>query len=397
MSNSNNWTDLDYFINELSENETADRKILSDMNDKLLHDGIIFPGGKKKDKILPAKPCKISTIVSGGPVNSFINLQLLYRLMKTDPKILFVEYGKVKTESDSKGTDPNDKPKKDKRFDNQMTIVIKVKGLDINVKIFRNGSINMTGVKYIHHGPIAIQRVIDAIKRVNDMYIPNITPEQMEVYDTQLALFKKKQLVPITPIETPDNAKGRRRKKIVDPTSLESRKKVFETYFYESPILLSRPDEMSVKGYKIGSIKCDFMLNCEIRRDRLYNFISNNTEICASYETHYSAIRIRYFFNDANDGICRCTVPCRDYTIIDERGNQRKIKNKNKNCTQVTICIFDSGSANLAGAKTIKQVIQAYDFITKLVWENKNIYNFEKIVLPTEEELERMNMNVSNS
>ena len=135
-------------------------------------------------------PYRISTITAIAKLNSLVNLENLYFIIKEDEDkkiyynnngkkeyidlISFIEYGKTKNVSNSKGFNPKTKKitykkklKNSKRFDNQLTLILNLDDNFINMKLFKNGRIQMTGLKNIKNGEIVIQKMIDIIINLN--------------------------------------------------------------------------------------------------------------------------------------------------------------------------------------------------------------------------------------
>ena len=110
---------------------------------------------------------RISTITGISKFSKDINLDNLYLSLVEDDIIKFIEYGeKYKGEIDRKNLKKREKNKK-KFFYNQITLHVYLKYLDIdkkiNVKLFNNGSIQMTGLKSIELGESTIQYLLDKI------------------------------------------------------------------------------------------------------------------------------------------------------------------------------------------------------------------------------------------
>ena len=252
-------------------------------------------------------PYRISTITAVGNINTIIDLQLLFNLFTPKDNIVYMEYGKTKNESNFKGEHPkkkNNKVKK-KRFDNQSTVFIKFDDNSyVNMKIFKNGKIQMTGLKNINYGKQAINILIDYIKK----------------------LYKNNN-------------------------------KIIEDY-----------DKINLTNYKICLINSDFKFNTKIKRDNLFKYIINNTELVCSYEPCiYPGVKIQYFYNNINNGICKCEEYCEN-------------KNKNSKCTKITIAIFESGCTIITGAKNLDQINTTYEYISNLL--SNNISQFKKKELP---------------
>jgi len=102
-----------------------------------------------------------------------INLSELYnKLISSANDIKFIEFGeKYKGEIDKKNLKKREKKTK-KYFYNQITIHIFIDYKDqskfINMKIFNNGSLQMTGIKSKEMGQIAIDKIKEKIIKINE-------------------------------------------------------------------------------------------------------------------------------------------------------------------------------------------------------------------------------------
>ena len=124
---------------------------------------------------------RISTITCNANIGININLDLniLFNNIKIkeecfDDKegIVWIQFMKD-GEDISRGTYPKKrrKSKKDKvkknRFDNQVTIIYMFNNIYIpNVKIFKNGNIQLTGIKDVTHTEIIVNNIIENIKHI---------------------------------------------------------------------------------------------------------------------------------------------------------------------------------------------------------------------------------------
>ena len=198
---------------------------------------------------------RISTITAVGNINAIIDLQKFYNIFDlNDDKIphkesvIFLEYGINKNISNSKGENPKNKKnkKEKKRFDNQLTIILKIDDY-INLKLFKNGKIQMTGLKNIDNGKIAINKIIDIIKYYN-------------IYDNTIS---------------------------------------------------ENINDAIMSNYKICLINSDFKYKHKIKRTDLYKYIVNNTDLICSYEPCiYPGVKIQFYYNENKDGICNCEKYC---------------------------------------------------------------------------------------
>ena len=198
---------------------------------------------------------RISTITAVGNINTIIDLQNFYDIFDlNDDKIphkesvIYLEYGINKNISNSKGENPKKKKnkKQKKRFDNQLTIILKI-GHYINLKLFKNGKIQMTGLKNIDNGKIAINKIIDILKYYNS-------------FDNKIS----------------ENIK-----------------------------------DSIMSNYKICLINSDFKYEHKIKRTDLYKYIVTNTDLICSYEPCiYPGVKIQFYYNENKNGICNCEKYC---------------------------------------------------------------------------------------
>jgi TATA-box binding protein (TBP) (component of TFIID and TFIIIB) len=220
-----------------------------------------------------ALPYRISTITATGSVNTEINLDAFYDVLNICEEqdefgVIYVEYGKKKSETVYKGFSKKfliNKRKEQttsKRFDNQVTIVYKMTEPsnsdgtpgpiinNMNIKIFRNGNIQITGIKYIEQG----RRMIDII----------------------IKMLK-------------------------------------DTYEHDKSIVASI-DNMRNVNYNIRLINSDFRIGFPIKREYLYKIFSYNySNDCTFEPCIYPGVKIQYFYNKQNfrtDGLCHCQKQC---------------------------------------------------------------------------------------
>ena len=219
---------------------------------------------------LPAfKPTeyKISTITATGSINTSVNLDAFFEHMPVleagDPGegVLYAEYGIRKNEIVHKGY-----PRKPvstrklntgtkKRFDNQVTIVYRFIDdthpiASVNSKVFKNGNVQMTGLRYIEQGHLVLGFIIATLKRI---------------------------------------------------------------YAFDKTIVANM-DDLGEKDYRIRLINCDFKLGFEIKRERLFRLVMNAYKVPCSYEPCiYPGVKIQYWWNAENvlkDGYCYCSQCC---------------------------------------------------------------------------------------
>ena len=207
-----------------------------------------------------ASEYRISTITVTGGVNSEVNLNLLYEQLLAYPfdEVHYIEHGESKHDLKSYGTMRKKSRKKQavqkKRFDNQLTIVFEFDKNMYNVKLFKNGNIQITGVKNIAKGRQAIDKLIEMLRAL---------------------------------------------------------------YLYDSGILADI-DAVQNVNYRVRLINSDFKVNFEIRLDYLYRLMTEYYRIVCSYEPCiYPGAKIEYYYSgQSSDGKCKCTTPCNGKTEI---------------------------------------------------------------------------------
>lgn len=211
-----------------------------------------------------ASAYRISTITVTGGINCDVNLSNLYALLSKDtpPEFSYLEYGSNKHDLLSTGV-KNNKTKRNKkvsnndhtsrkRFDNQLTIVMFYESNKYNIKLFKNGNIQITGVKSIQNGRKAIDFLISKIKQVHIKY-----NSELQVIDNI--------------------------------------------------------NDLRNTNYKIRLINSDFKVNFEIRLDYLYELVTKKYKIICSYEPCiYPGAKIEYYY--PNNGFCKCKSFCNGKT-----------------------------------------------------------------------------------
>ena len=279
-------------------------------------------------------PYRVSTITATGSLNEdcalktddpFIDLDLLYDNLKVVDRedksegIVYMEYGKKKSDTMSKGycsklgVQRRDRSEKSKRFDNQVTMVYKVNdekfNNELNVKIFKNGIVQMTGIRYIDQGRIMIDKIIDMIQQA----LPSC------------------------------------------------------------PDIVRHANKLKNVNYKVQLINSDLNIGFKIKQDWLNRLISNDYDNECTFESCiYPGVKILYFYNTTNarkDGICRCQNYC---GLLKTSAKKKQECCVNSNiCRKITIAVFQSGKMIITGAQSYNQIDEAYEFITTVLKKHR--------------------------
>lgn len=214
-------------------------------------------------------PYRISTITATGSVNTEINLDVFYNTLsicddEDESGVIYVEYGKKKSDTVYKGFSKKFLVNKrkvattTKRFDNQVTIVYRMTSQlgteklvnNLNTKVFRNGNIQITGVKYIDQGRLMIDIILDILRKA----------------------------------------------------------------YSQTPTIVTNFEDMKNINYNVRLINSDFKIGFPIKREYLYKLFTNMYEHDCSFEPCiYPGVKIQYFYNKQNfrvDGLCHCSQEC---------------------------------------------------------------------------------------
>lgn len=274
-------------------------------------------------------PYRISTITCNADIGDNVNLDLsvLFENLKIVAHegdatgVVWAQYLK-ENQDINKGVYPKKRRKSKKnivkknRFDNQITIIYRFNELYIpNIKIFKNGNIQLTGIKGVEDTEKIASHIIHEIN---------------EIFETN-------------------------KKIIID--------------YVEGYVL-----NLKYQNFKIRMINTDFKIysdpehqnKFEIRRKEIHKlFIGQKYQNKCSFQPGiYQGVKLEYFWNmqnDAKDGICRCPTHCYG------KGTGRELGN----CKKVTGALFESGSVLITGGITFEQVSETYAYICRFLEENK--------------------------
>lgn len=194
------------------------------------------------------KNLRISTMTLVSGISSNIHLQKLYDNINHNDLFRYIEFSLNPVKGERKTKIKNPRKKKEKKFFyNQMTIHV-FKDKIVNMKVFNNGTIQMTGLKSKQQGLDIVHLFIDELKK-----IPSIHRESIL-----------------------DN---------IDPEIKESR---------------------------IVLINSDFDIHSKINRELLHRIIVDKGYYSSFEPTIYPGVNIKYYYNEleGNNGICQCSDMC---------------------------------------------------------------------------------------
>lgn len=219
-------------------------------------------------------PWKISTVTATGGVNTQVDLEVLLQHAAVGVpfttagtpmecgcksyELCYIEYGKKHEETRSRGEllkkKVRRKKEEKKRFENQATIIIRYILADdavavVNMKVFKNGNVQMTGLKTTDFGRCAVDSLIAELRRIA----------------------------------------------------------------VDHPKVVADPGALANTRYNVGLINCDFTVGMEIKRERLHTILQQRYRgVFVSYEPCiYPAVKVElYWCGDTPNKCCNCEVPC---------------------------------------------------------------------------------------
>lgn len=299
--------------------------------------------------MIPTLPYRVSTITATGSLNEdydqktdepFLDLDLFYDVLDivSEEKregVVYAEYGKKKSDTMCKGycskldVHKRTTTQKTKRFDNQVTLVYRVNeekfNNEINVKVFKNGIVQMTGIRYIDQGSQMIDKLIAVLQKAA-VHHPNI---------------------------------------------------------------VRHIDKLKNVNYRVQLINSDFPIGFWIKQEWLYKVFKSQYENECTFEPCiYPGVKILYFCNPSHqvkDGVCRCDKHCGEAKSSTKK--KQDASSGAVMCRKITIAVFQSGKMIITGAQSYEQINEAYDFITSLLRRHQGDIEMKKAAIEPDAEV----------
>ena len=259
-------------------------------------------------------PYKVSTITCNVDLGVNIDLIILYNHFNIEEKsnFIWIHYPKITEGENKRGIYPKKKRNvkvttKKTSFDNQVTVLYKTDNYP-NLKIFKNGNIQITGIKNKDDVNVIINQVIEEIKRIHKLE-PKITTT--ENFETKIGF----------------------------------------TNFHIRMI------NTDFKSFCDTELKEKFIIRRKILHKILISDEYNNK--CSFEPGKYHGVKLEFFWNknkDNQDGICNCSTNCFG------KGGGNGIND----CKKITVAIFESGSVLITGGVSFEQINDAYNYITSV-------------------------------
>ena len=133
---------------------------------------------------------RISTITGTGALDTLLDLDELFKTLEINDIIQYMEYGCHNYKGYSKKLEKKKrKQKHTKVFYNQITLHVFHINKIVNVKLFNNGHIQMTGLKDISHVEDIIEIIVSIISSYNNNDKIFSTNSNPTIIDTKIALI----------------------------------------------------------------------------------------------------------------------------------------------------------------------------------------------------------------
>ena len=195
------------------------------------------------------KKVKISTISATCSLNVGVKLNNIYKYMKLDHKGIYT----IKFKNKVKSLEPQKKKKKKKNcFQNQMTVEISPDLKDypnskISLKIFKNGSIQMSGIKSIEACNTVLNKLIKELGK-------------------EYGVIENNEVVDIDFIDSKTDEAGNEIK----------------------------VEEISIEKFKIDMINSGFELQYNVNRENLYNKLLESRIDCKYEPSIHAGVNIKF-------------------------------------------------------------------------------------------------------
>jgi len=126
------------------------------------------------------------------------------------------------------------------------------------------------------------------------------------------------------------------------------------TFFEKTPVL---------QKFKVQLINSDYSIAHPIKRDILHSILTREYNLFSTFEgTIYQGVNTKYYYNEEHPdptrpGICLCSKRCRGQGSGSGPGQ----------CKRITMSIFQTGCIIITGARHMKQIYEAYDFLNMVL------------------------------
>jgi len=123
---------------------------------------------------------------------------------------------------------------------------------------------------------------------------------------------------------------------------------------------------LTLKKFAVQLLNSDYKMNAFAKRAELHRILCEKYHLSSTLETTiYQGVNTKYYYNEESSGekgICHCPKFCSG------QGDGTSIGN----CKRITIAVFQTGSIIITGARTRKQLDEAYEYMNVVIRKNLN-------------------------
>jgi len=251
-----------------------------------------------------------------------------------------------------------------KRFFNQSSLVLRImyegSYKETNIKLFKNGGFQMTGISSEEMARVALDRLIE-LNYGRGIWIRNCDSGSEGAAATNTSTISHVS-------DSGSEGAAATNTSTISHVSEGAAATNTSTISHVSdsePKELKEPKEPKpfIKKFDICMMNSDYTIGRSIKRDQLYKILVEKYGLWSSFEpTIYQGVNTKFFWNkfrpaSAPVGICVCPIPC------EGSGSGYAIGH----CKKITISPFRTGSIIITGAKHTEQLYDAYNFINTVL------------------------------
>ena len=263
-------------------------------------------GDNKFNNISPS-PLRLIVLTSCNcNLNSNININIVYHKLEIDQLVSSIKLeekiikGEIKEPKRKQKKKNKLKDKKKKHFSSQITIVLNHQGQTINVKLFGNGKIVVTGAKNLDLIIVMLEFLINKQKRKNQSINQNINDLVENLFDSTVKentelLSNFSKIVQIIKIIRPYTSLIVTNEEMINNIiSLFNGDKVNFLVSYDT-----FPEKIKVD---VNNYNALFDSNMKFDREKFHQILTNNCQILVNYRpSSYQGLNITYYLKD-DDG-----------------------------------------------------------------------------------------------
>lgn len=309
---------------------------------------------------------KISIMSATASFNTILNLKTLSKFLKRDENICFIDNMFNMTRKISNVS-------KKKIFYNQITLKIRPYynptldinlNLMVNLKLFRNGKLQLCGLKNEKDGILAIKILNKKLNQISHIQYDHVKilkkkfSEKIVKTIVDQLFVKNIYLIDYDTFKNIINNKNKMNAYI--KYGLKENK-------FSNRLITNIIDRniINLIKYNITLINSDFYIGFKINRINVYDYVLNKCNLLCDFDPCiYQGVLIKFYWNynkKEQDGKCNCIQNC----------NGKGSGCGNGECKKITISIFQSGNIIITGKCNRDELYYIYNFTINLIKNNE--------------------------